>query len=229
MAFNMGTKGVEQKITIIGIDPLTKIPFFIKYGASELARTNIHNEGKVLKQLSHLDFVSKLDLDVNNENEFALIKTSVLQGAKMDHQFLDDQILSILYKISEQQIDSDKRYNSNLKTSFAHGDFCPWNMLTYNGKIQVYDWELAGTYPAGYDLFTFIFQYEILVNGNTHFDIILEKNAIEIEKYFAKFQINDWNPYLQKFADLKYKTESAKCNKDLIKPYMLLKEYVSGL
>lgn len=226
LAFNLGTLGVEQKITVLGIDKKTNSSFFIKYATSEIACKNVTNEGQVLQQLSHLPFVPQLYLDSNENNEFSLIKTSVLNGVKVKQRPVDGQTLQILYSLADQKIKSCKNYSAGLKSSFAHGDFCPWNMLINDGYLKIYDWELAGEYPLGYDLFTYLFQYEFLVDEKMRFEYILIENSKVIQEYFAHFKINEWMPYLKEFARLKYMFEKEKSNYDLIDSYLQLKEYL---
>jgi len=226
LAFNLGTLGVEQKITVLGIDKLTNLSFFIKYATSEIACRNVTNEGRVLQQLSHLPFVPQLYLDSKENNEFSLIKTSVFNGVKVKQRAVDDQTLDILYSLADQKIKSDRNYSSGLKSSFAHGDFCPWNMLINDGYLKIYDWELAGEYPLGYDLFTYLFQYEFLVDEKMRFEYILDENSKVIQEYFSHFKITDWLPYLKEFARLKYMFEKEKNNYDLIDSYLQLKDYL---
>jgi hypothetical protein len=226
LAFNLGTLGVEQKITVLGVDKLTNSSFFIKYATSEIACQNVTNEGVVLQQLSHLQFVPRLYLDSKENNEFSLIKTSVLNGVKVKQRQVDAHTLEILFSLAEQNIKSSRDYSSCLKSCFAHGDFCPWNMLINDGNLKVYDWELAGQYPLGYDLFTYLFQYEFLVYGKMRFENILDENSKMIQAYFQHFKITDWLPYLKEFARLKYMFEKGKNNYDLIDSYLQLKEYL---
>jgi len=95
-------------------------------------------------------------------------------------------------------------------------------MLEDEGTVRIFDWEMAGQYPLGYDLFTYIFQYEFLVNEKTRFEFLLNKNFEMINQYFNNFQIVDWMPYLHEFSKLKYKLEFEKNNFDLIQSYMKL-------
>ena len=228
-AFSLGTKGIEQKITVLGIDTVTKETFFIKYATSEIARNNVSNEGLVLQQISHLSFVPKLKLYVKEDNKFTLIKTSVLNGEKIKRQPLNAQLLKILCDLTDERVQSNKKCNSILRSCFAHGDFCPWNMLNNNGVIELYDWELAGQYPLGYDLFTYIFQYEFLVKEVIEFEKIINSNINAIQQYFSYIKVKDWRPYLLEFSKLKHIIELEKENKDLIKPYLYLKKYSATL
>ncbi len=229
LAFNLGTLGVEQKITILGIDKITNLSFFIKYATSEIACKNVANEGLVLQQLSHLSFVPQLYLNSKEKDEFSLIKTSVFNGVKVTKRPVDSQTLEILYSLAEQKIKSTRNYRSRLRSSFAHGDFCPWNMLVNDGKLKIYDWELAGQYPLGYDLFTYLFQYEFLVEEKMRFEYVFDENLKVIQEYFQYFRISKWIPYLKEFAHLKYKFEKEKNNYDLIDSYFQLKEYLKVL
>ncbi len=226
LAFNMGTKGVEQKISVLGVDKLTNKSFFIKYATSIVARRNVYNEGLVLEQLKHLPFVPKIEINVSSPEGFSLIKTSVLQGHKMFEQQLNDKKLEILFILSNQKVVSHRKYENRLKSSFAHGDFCVWNMLNDKGKIKIFDWEMGGQYPLGYDLFTCIFQYEFLINETMEFDLILKSNLDIITRYFIRFSITKWLPYLKEFSRLKREIESEKNNNDLQEHYSQLEKFV---
>lgn len=225
LTFNLGTAGVEQKISVLGVERISKSEFYIKYATSEIACKNVYNEGLVLQQLSQLTFVPKLERCVQEENNFTLIRTSVLKGKKLINQPLNEKLLTILFTLSVQQVKSTRKFNSKLKSCFAHGDFCPWNMLTDEGCIRLFDWEMAGQYPLGYDLFTYIFQFEFLVNKKLRIEQLLSDNADLIKKYFNYFEITDWWAYLKEFSNLKHTVETEKNNKDLIKPYLKLKRF----
>lgn|ERR1035437_6207306 len=228
LAFNLGTKGVDQKISILCVDTKTKCPFFLKYATSKVACINVLNEGIVLQQISKLPFVPKLKLLLQEEDRFTLIKTSVLKGEKIKYHQLDHNILDLLYTISSLNVKSNRNYVSDITSCFAHGDFCPWNILIDNGNLKIFDWELAGQYPLGYDLFTYIFQYEFLVNKKHRFNSILKENSSVIHQYFNHFEIDDWSPYLKEFAKLKQDIEFKKNNNDLIEHYLSINQSISN-
>jgi len=51
-----------------------------------------------------------------------------------------------------------------IRTSFCHGDFTSWNMFAQDGKLRIYDWELAKSdMPSGFDAFHFIIQQGIMI------------------------------------------------------------------
>lgn len=227
LAFNLGSEGIEKKITVLGVDTTTNHTFFIKYATKEVACKNVLNEGIVLQQITHLSFVPKLQLNVNIENEFTLIITSVLNGERVKYKPITEQMLTILFTLSNQQVESSRIYNSNLLCCFAHGDFCPWNMLTYEENIKLFDWEFSGHYPLGYDLFTYIFQFEFIVKKKMRFDLLLRENSDAIQQYFNHFEIDNWMPYLHEFAKLKHRLESEKNDIELIEYYLRLKEFAA--
>ncbi|MDD4972363.1 MAG: phosphotransferase [Paludibacter sp.] len=229
LTFNLGTVGVEQKISILGVDKTTNSEFYIKYATSEIACKNVYNEGLVLQQLSKLPFVPKLEMCVQEQNSFTLIKTSALKGRKLVNRPMNENLFTMLITLSAQEVKSTRKYSSELRSCFAHGDFCPWNMLSDDGFIKLFDWEMAGQYTLGYDLFTYIFQYEFLVNKKNRFDQLLDENAKVISRYFNYFEVDEWRLYLKEFSDLKYNLETEKNNSDLIKPYLELKKYIEKM
>lgn len=228
LAFSNGTIGVEQKISMLGVDKKTGIAFYIKYGTSDVARKNIVNEGLVLQQLKNLSFVPQIELTVNSDEGFSLIKTTVFIGNKIKNLNLDDKMIQILFDLSDQKIKTNKCLDTSLMSCFAHGDFCVWNMLKDHEDIELFDWEMGGEYPLGYDLFTYIFQYEFLINGSMRFEMVITENIGMIKKYFDRFQITDWIPYLLEFSKLKCDIETEKNNKDLKWHYLELKKFIEN-
>jgi len=227
MAFNTGSKGPEQKITALGISTNTinsNNEFFIKYGQTVIAKENISSEHFILKQLSNLDFVPKV-LDFFSDDAQVLLKTNVLKGERLLMTTLDFNIINQLITIANQKVDCIKTTQSSLKTCFAHGDFCPWNMMTNNHNILIYDWEMAGNYTLGYDLFTFIFQTNFLLEPKKTITNILKENVKLIEHYFSEFNILNWNDYLMAFTKDKITLETSKGTKGMITQYSKLLAY----
>ncbi|MFT5734798.1 MAG: hypothetical protein ACJAZN_001473 [Planctomycetota bacterium] len=55
-----------------------------------------------------------------------------------------------------------------LPTTFAHGDFTPWNMVIKRGRIRAFDWEyFSKRAPALYDIFHFHIQSGVLVKHHS--------------------------------------------------------------
>ncbi|SHJ76374.1 Phosphotransferase enzyme family protein [Arenibacter nanhaiticus] len=223
MAFNTGTPGPEQKITGLGWE--AEDYFFIKYGVSTLAQSNVNNEYIILDQLGQLDFVPKI-LDFHQSSLGTLLKTDVLQGDRLANSVLDKSILKCLYSLAELNINTIKNYKTDKISVFAHGDFCPWNIMKKNGKLLVYDWEMAGTYPLGYDLFTFIFQTNFLLEPKKSIELTFSVNTDIIDKYFNYFNIKNWYEYLMSFCNLKIQLAKANNNDDLLNYYLKIKNIV---
>jgi hypothetical protein len=172
----------------------------------------------------NLDFVPKV-LDFYSDDAQVLLKTNVLKGERLSKTTLDQKIINQLITISSQKIECIKTTQSSLKTCFAHGDFCPWNMMTNNHNILIYDWEMAGNYTLGYDLFTFIFQTNFLLEPKKTITNILKENVKLIEHYFSKFNILNWNDYLIAFTNDKITMETLKGTKGMFTQYSNLLAY----
>ncbi|TVZ16945.1 phosphotransferase [Maribacter sp. MAR_2009_72] len=222
MAFNMGTKGREQKITALGFDK--KQYFFIKYAQTQISRELVSNEYNILNRLAIYDFVPKIISFYQDKNEI-LLKTSVLKGERVNTVKINQLILNRLYDLAQVNIDNLCNKYKKIKYSFAHGDFCPWNMMDYNGNIQIFDWEMAGVYPLGFDLFTFIYQTNFLLNPEKIFSVILEENELFILEYFHKYGVKDWKLYLIHFCEIKINSEKKKGVNSMLNQYKLLLQY----
>lgn len=208
MAFNSGTVGPEQKITALGLDNNGGF-FFLKYAQSPLAIKNVVNEHYIIKNLQILDFVPKIKNFYKYDNQ-VILKTDVLLGNRLGNITLNNSIMNCLFKLSEISVKSPNKTKSNLKFIFAHGDFCPWNMMENKKKILLFDWEMGGNYPAGYDLFTYIFQTNFFLNPDKLISEIFKENKKNIKLYFKHFNIDNWNNYLLDFILLKIDLESFK-------------------
>ena len=223
IAFNRGTVGPEQKITALVYDGGNY--FFIKYGESDLARRNISNEHEVLREIQAQLNVPRV-MNFYSDHKVTLLKTTLLEGKRIGKRAMDSKILDYLIKISGLKIDLVRSESFTLKSCFAHGDFCPWNMMDKNGDILVYDWEMAGYKPLGYDLFTFIFQPLFLLHTKQPVSYGVEHNKQYINAYFLRFNIKDWRSYLQSFAHLKVEQQKVKNDQSqLTHKFELLKQY----
>lgn len=222
MAFNTGTPGPEQKITGLGWDKNNY--FFIKYAQTPLAIKNVVNEHNILRQLSGLDFVPQVKTFHQDEKR-ALLKTDVLMGSRLGNVPLNQTILNCLYTFSETSITSENKFTSSVKMTFAHGDFCPWNMMEQNGRILLFDWEMGGGYPLGYDVFTFLFQTHFLLEPEKPIQSILSENKELIDQYFNHFKISNWNNYLKAFSKVKVGLEKEKDQKGMLSQYKILLNY----
>lgn len=223
LAFNKGTPGPEQKISALGVDKGNS--FFIKYANSSLAKGNVKNEYEILKQLPRSDF-APLVLDYFQDDNEVLLKTSVLRGRRVGCISLCNSIIEVLLNIAEIQLKTWNNCETDLKTSFAHGDFCPWNMMENKGCLYLYDWEMAGTYPLGYDLFTLVFQTAFLLRSKATIENIILENEPGIKTYFDNFNIADWSKYLAEFSRIKVSLNTQKGLTGLSQYFQRLWDYV---
>jgi len=226
MAFNIGTVGPEQKITALGYERNTY--FFIKYAKTPLSISNVKNEYAVLNAVKSLNFVPSVESFHEVQNN-VLLKTNVLHGHKLGALKANDSILERTIQISKIKYSFNHNTKNNLKSVFAHGDFCPWNMMLSDGEILVFDWEMGGNYPLGYDLFTYIFQTSFLLEPDIAVTEILSENNQIISSYFIYFKIFDWYPYLLAFAEIKIKLEQRKTRGGLLGHFNKLLVYAQDL
>ena len=221
IAYNTGTLGTEQKITALGVNIKTKEEFFLKYADNKFSVKNVKNETSILLQLKTNDFAPTLIESFSSEYH-SYFKTNVIKGNRNFSHFKIDKVLKLVIKISEQDINAENKSSSNLKLCFSHGDFTPWNMMLHKGNFKVYDWESAGYYTLGYDLFTYLIQPFILLKTHKSFLDLINQNKFTISKYFKNFKIQKWEPYLIAFIECKIKLTSGN---DIHKDYLTIIKY----
>ena len=83
----------------------------------------------------------------------------------------------------------------------GHGDFTPWNMYHANGKLHLYDWEMANNeIPLLYDVFHYFFQKGILIERKDFATIkeeiqeVMDSSAAQM--IIQKYEIN-WQQHYQ--------------------------------
>ena len=212
LAINSGTPGPEQKITVIGIEGNNS--FFFKYAQTDIASRLVENEFSVLNSLRDYKIAPAIYDHITGKG-FSCLKTELLEGKRIVDDHVNDQVLLLLRKISSLKPQAYNYVLSEIEVSFAHGDFCPWNLMVVDGELKAFDWEMAGYYPLGYDLFTFIFQTSFLLYPKRKIDNILCHNSKYIQRFFGS---KDWKGYLRSFAEMKLQRESAQ-NKGQLGPH----------
>lgn len=212
-----GEKDKDPNYTILSVDDELKSEKVTKIAFKGYGRELTENEIYVLKRIKDLPYTPEL-LSFAKEESFAYFTTKAFQGENLSSNELTDDILELMFKINQIDIKKVKHYgNKDLIQRFAHGDFCPWNMIK-NESIFVYDWEMSGIYPLGYDLFMFIFQYELLVLNNDDYCIqILQVNQAKIEAYFEHYDVENYMPYFHEFVKIRIDTIQ---NDDLKKSFV---------
>lgn len=211
LSFNMGSPGVEQKISILGWSKDEKKPFFAKFSQKPKAIELTKNEISVYKLLSKTGLVPQL-LKEDIGQGYAYLKTEFVKGCRPQSTELTREIMQLSLTLKDYHIGDSNTKANNLKTALSHGDFCPWNMLEYDGKIRLIDWELAAERPLGHDLFTYIVQTSLLLTPERNLKEAIKSNEDIISEYFSSFGIENYKPYLKVFVEERYKYEVNKGN-----------------
>lgn len=217
LAFNMGSPGVEQKISMLGWNEEKHQRFFAKFSQKPAARTLTRNEINVYKVLEGTGLTPRL-LNSKNSEEYDFIMTEYVEGKRPDNRFMNEKVLELAIKLSDFHL-SDMGYDSDLRTCLSHGDFCPWNILVNGDRWNLIDWEVATDRPLGFDLFTYICQVTALFEPEKPLTQAIEENRRYIDRYFVNMCISDWGGYFDWFIKEKVRYESSKGDSDLLRKY----------
>lgn len=218
MSFNMGSPGVEQKISILGYDKTLDIPFFAKFSEKPRAKKLTKNEIRIYRMLYGTGLTPKL-LQAVDTDDYVYLKAEFIKGSRPKSRKMTDEVLQLCLPLSKYHL-TDKNVDENgLKMSLSHGDFCPWNVLVSEGSIRLIDWELAADRTLGYDLFTYICQVAILFEPEKQLLLAIDDNMRFVKEYFYSFGITDYKPYLKAFAMQKWEYEEGKGNNQLSDKY----------
>ena len=221
MSFNMGSPGVEQKISILGFDETLNIPFFAKFSEKPRAKKLTKNEIRIYRMLDGTGLTPKLLQSVDTD-DYVYLKAEFIKGSRPKSRKMTDDILQLCLPLREYHL-TDKYVDENgLKMSLSHGDFCPWNVLVSDGAIRLIDWELAADRTLGYDLFTYICQVSILFEPDKDLLLAIDESMEYVKAYFSTLGISDYKPYLKAFAEQKWVYEESKENIKLSQKYKAL-------
>lgn len=221
MSFNMGSPGVEQKISILGFDKTLNIPFFAKFSEKSRAKKLTKNEIRIYRMLDGTGLTPKLLQSVDTD-DYVYLKAEFIKGSRPKSRKMTDEVLQLCLPLSKYHL-TDKDVDENgLKMSLSHGDFCPWNVLVSDGVIRLIDWELATDRTLGYDLFTYICQVSILFEPDKDLLLAIDESMEYVKAYFSSLGILDYKPYLKAFAEQKWVYEESKGNAKLSEKYKKL-------
>lgn len=226
MSFNLGSPGIEQKISILGYDEKTKLPFFSKFAQKPDAMKLSINEINVLEILKETGLTPIL-FDKSITNNYVFMKTEYIRGMRPTSTDLTTGMLEFLLKLSSLNLTSIRKTKDGLIFGLSHGDFCPWNMLVNGNNLSLIDWEMTKDRPLGYDLFTFIFQTSFLLLTKISVKSILDSNSDVIRQYFKHLRIYESMPYLKYFSKYKMEEEILKRNQILSSKYTELYNYIN--
>ena len=226
LSFNMGSPGIEQKISILGYDPNKQQPFFAKFAQKEDAKVLSRNEIHILQKLADTRLAPAL-MDHRITDDYVFLKTECVKGKRPASMLLTKEVTDICINLSKLHLTGQMTNEDGLQLSLSHGDFCPWNFLENDGKLRLIDWEMAKDRPLGYDLFTYIFQTAFLFT-NKETIVLIEENKAFIRDYFHHLSIHDFNSYLKAFSKEKSLIENKKNNPKLSDKYQQMLAYLSN-
>ena len=199
MAFNLGTPGTEQKISILGYTKEKGEKFFAKYSDKKSAMELSKNQITIYKLLGNTGLTPIL-FDAKVSEEFVWMKTSCIDGTHYPTMELNQEVVDLALVLSQYHLPNEATNEKNLQTCLSHGDFCPWNMLVNDGKIKLIDWEMAAERPLGYDIFKYVCQCSRLFHPEKTYNSAIEENKVLIDHYFSKLGIKNWKAYYEYFS-----------------------------
>lgn len=211
MSFNMGSPGVEQKISILGYDNQKQSPFFAKFSQKPAAKELTKNEIDIYKALKDTQLTPQL-LDCKVSEEYVYLKAEYIKGERPKSKKVTPEILRMCLELKNYHLTTERSDGNGLQLALSHGDFCPWNVLMYENQMKLIDWELAKDRPLGFDLFTYICQVSLLFKPEDELLQVIDKHNALIKKYFTACGIKDYLPYLKSFATEKASYEKNKSN-----------------
>lgn len=179
--------------------------------------SDISENGKRTKSITTCHLNALLEMSVIEKQNISIGEWELFNNLKKDFQGIQDIRIpkNMLRKIKKllQNIDADEI----VELSLSQGDFTQWNMYERNGKIAIYDWELAGyDKPKAFDYFHFIIQQGVLVDHKSwkaiYDDIlnssknefgrsIFNNNAEELNKYLKWYLLVTCMQYLKIYAE----------------------------
>lgn len=221
MSFNMGSPGVEQKISILGYDNKLNIPFFAKFSQKPRAMALTRNEVLVYRLLDGTGLTPRLLKAVDTE-DYVYLKAEYINGIRPKSRNITQEILHLCLPLASRHLTEQRTDANGLKMGLSHGDFCPWNVLVSNDQIRLIDWELATDRTLGYDLFTYICQVSILFEPDKDLLLAIDESMEYVKAYFSTLGISDYKPYLKAFAEQKWVYEESKENIKLSRKYKAL-------
>jgi thymidylate kinase len=127
--------------------------------------SDVSENGTRLKSItsSHLDAL--LEMSTIESHTLKLDEWELLNSLKNDLKGINDTRIPINMVRKIKTLIGNCSEDEKIELSLSQGDFTQWNMYESNGKIALYDWELASfERPKGFDYFHFIIQQGVLVD-----------------------------------------------------------------
>lgn len=177
------------------------IPSSFQISNDIIQLSDVSENGTRSKTITSSHLSALLEMSNIEPQTIKLSDWNLLNSLKKDLQSIDDSRIpsNMTRKIKillENSSEDDK-----IELSLSQGDFTQWNMYERNGKIALYDWELASfEKPKGFDYFHFVIQQAVLVEHKPWKRIyleILKHSEIEYGKQLFNNDLGKLNEYLK--------------------------------
>jgi thymidylate kinase len=163
--------------------------------------SDVSENGTRLKSItsSHLDAL--LEMSTIESHTLKLGEWELLNSLKNDFKGINDTRIpnNMIRKINT--LIENYSEDEKIELSLSQGDFTQWNMYESNGKIALYDWELASfERPKGFDYFHFIIQQGVMVDHKPWKEIyaeIIKYSENEFGRQLFNNDLDELNYYLK--------------------------------
>lgn len=153
--------------------------------------SDVSENGTRLKSTTSSHLNALLEMSTIASHTLKLGEWKLLDSLKQDLKNIYDSRIpnNMLRKINI--IIENSSEDEKIELSLSQGDFTQWNMYENNGKIALYDWELASFERSkGFDYFHFIIQQGVMVDHKPWKEIYAEIIKYS-ENEFGKQQFNN--------------------------------------
>jgi len=146
-------------------------------------------------ETSHLKALKELYLCSSRKVKLSFIVKEIEENLEKFIKFSQGQEVHILFAqlfdLLRLSLKFLRKFEfENISVALGHRDFTPWNMFFFDGKIHLFDWELASfNTPLFFDFFHHLYQTNALIK-NLQGKKLFSKVLSDIEK--VEPYLSDW-------------------------------------
>lgn len=163
--------------------------------------SDISNNGKRLKKITSSHLISLIEMNKIEKKTIKVSDWKLFTNLKNQFKTINDKRIpkNTIRKINAilNTIPADEL----VELSLSQGDFTQWNMFEKDGKLSIYDWELASLdKPKAFDYFHFIIQNDVLVDHKSWKEIysdIINFSKDEFSDEIFNYDLDELNNYLK--------------------------------
>jgi thymidylate kinase len=188
-----------EKINSIATTFIT--PKTTKISNEVIQLSDISNNGKRLKKINSSHLNSLIEMNKIENKTIKVSDWELFTNLKNEFKTINDKRIpkNTIRKINAilNTIPTDEL----VELSLSQGDFTQWNMFEKDGKLSIYDWELASSdKPKAFDYFHFIIQNDVLVDHKSWKEIysdIINFSKDEFSDEIFNYDLDELNNYLK--------------------------------